>query len=61
MSERHELSFDGYDARVQVTDEGGVWVSFHESGKCVFSISAQDLGDVVAFVESHGQIKVTQP
>ena len=58
-SERHELSFEEFDLRVSVEAGGDVWVSFHESGKCVFTISTSDLADAVAFVEQHGQVRVS--
>ena len=58
--ERHELSFEDFDMRVSVESDGGVWVSFHENGKCVFTISTLDLRDVVAFVERHADVGLVE-
>jgi hypothetical protein len=58
MPEKHELSFEEFDARVSVEDDGNVWVSFHESNKCAFTITANDLSLVAAFVEKHADIEL---
>lgn len=60
MPEKHELSFDGFDLRVNVSDEGTVEVSFHEGGKCVFSCDWDTLRECLEFIGTHG-LKVDNP
>lgn len=57
-TERHELSFEEFDVRVSVEHDGRVWISFHESSRCVFTIEASDLSLVVAFTEKHGDVEL---
>ena len=58
MPEKHELSFEEFDARVSVEADGRVWISFHEASKCAFTIGADDLSVLVAFVEKHGDVEL---
>jgi hypothetical protein len=60
ITETHELGLEEFDARVSVDLDGSVWISFHESGKCVLTMNPEDLGKVVSFAEMHGQITVIE-
>lgn len=60
MPEKHELSFDGWDLRVNVNDDGDVDVSFHEAGKCVFSCDWDTIREAIEFIGTHG-LKIDNP
>ena len=57
-TEIHELGLEDFDFRVSVEPDGKVWLSFHDLGKCVLTMHPDDLGAVVSFAETHGQITV---
>lgn len=53
--ERHEQDFEEFSFRVSVDNNGEIWVGFHESGKCAFSCSLDDLRTCVEFASRHGE------
>lgn len=59
--ERHTKPFDDFDLRVEVQDSGDVWVIFVRSGDPKVTLSVDDLSEVVAFTETHGQVTVRCP
>jgi hypothetical protein len=51
---KHELGFEDFDLRVEREDDGEIWISFHCSGKCVLTMTWEDLREVVDFAAVHG-------
>ena len=52
-TERHELRFEEFRFDATMDEEGEVWVSFHEGGKCAFSCSFSDLAICLEFATRH--------
>lgn len=55
--ERYELSFEDFDFRVSVDGDGEASISFHESGKCAFSCSWNDLSECLSFARTHIEVE----
>jgi hypothetical protein len=58
--EKHEKSFEEFDLRVEINDEGDVWITFHDSTKMLLGMTWDDLREVLDFAATHG-LKMTNP
>lgn len=59
-SEKHELLFDDFDLRVSVKQDGKIWISFQEFGKCAFSCDWDTFRECMDFIGTHG-LKIENP
>ena len=53
----YKLSFEEFDFRVSLDENGEAWCSFHESGKCAFTLSLDDLRIAARFAKAHVEVE----
>lgn len=57
--ERHRLQNTEYvDIELTITDEGEVWIQFEMADGPYFRVTADQLTEIVQFVEKHGEISI---
>jgi len=52
--EAHELDFEQFTARVEVGDEGGVWVNLLDPSGYILTLHWEDLEELYDFTRRHG-------